>query len=89
MTTVNPTLRAWASRPTGKAARIAIAAIGLTAATLVLMTASVVASGEWALVILGVGLAAGATRAALAPTAARLVVVALAMMAVSVALQTL
>ncbi len=89
MTTVNPAIRAWATRPTGKATRIAIAGLGLATATLILMTASIVSSGEWALVLLGVGIAATATRAAVAPSATRLIIVALAMGAVPFVLQSL
>lgn len=79
MTTVNPVIRAWAARPVGKATRIAIAVLGMATATLALMTSAVVTSGSWALVILGVGLAIVSVRAALAPSIARLTLLAIAM----------
>jgi hypothetical protein len=71
----------------GKAARIAIAIGGLLTATLVLMTASVVASGTWILVLLGVGLAALSIRAARVPNPVRLTLVALALIAIPLAFQ--
>ena len=71
----------------GKAARIAIAIGGLLTATLVLMTASVVASGTWILVLLGVGLAALSIRAARVPSPVRLTLVALALIAIPLAFQ--
>jgi hypothetical protein len=79
MTTANPALVAWAEHPAGKVARIGIALGGLIAATLVLMTASVVATGSWALVVLGVSLAALAVRAARVPTTVRLFLTAAAL----------
>ena len=82
MTTANPAISAWASHPLGKAARAAIAVGGLLTATLVLMTASVVASGSWALVILGVGIAALSVRAARLPSPLRLTLVTLALLAI-------
>lgn len=87
MTTVNTAINAWATHPMGKAARIAIAVGGLITATLVLMTASVVAVGSWALVLLGVGLAALSVRAAQVPTPARLTLVAVALIAIPLVFQ--
>jgi hypothetical protein len=52
------------------------------------MLASVVQSGSWALVVLGVGLAALSVRAARVPTAIRLTLVAVAMLAIPLTLQT-
>lgn len=72
MTTATHRVAAWADHPLGKMARIAIAFGGIATATLVLMTASLVANGSWFLVILGVSLAALATRAARMPTTSRL-----------------
>jgi hypothetical protein len=82
MTTVNPALVAWADHPVGKVARIAIASGGLITATVVLMTASVVAAGSWALVVLGVSLAALAVRAARVPTTFRLFLTAAALIGI-------
>lgn len=72
MTTTSPELQAWATKPVGKVARIVMAAIGMSVATLVLMTSAVVDRGSWALVLLGVGLAATSVRAAWAPSVSRL-----------------
>jgi hypothetical protein len=88
MTTANPSV-VWADHPVGKFARIAIAVAGLVTATLVLMSASVVASGSWALVILGVGLAALAVRAARVPTTTRLVLTAAALIGILLTYQAL
>jgi len=87
MTTASPPISAWAARPMGKAARIAIAVGGLITATLVLMTASVVPTGSWALVVLGVGLAAASVRAARIPSPGRLILVAAALLAIPLAFQ--
>jgi hypothetical protein len=87
MTTASPPISAWAAHPMGKAARIAIAVGGLVTATLVLMTASVVATGSWALVVLGVGLAALSVRAARVPTPTRLTLVAASLIAIPLAFQ--
>ncbi len=73
MTTATPRVAAWAHHPLGKIARLAIAFGGLATASLVLMTAAVVANGSWLLVLLGVGLAALTIRAATLPTTSRLV----------------
>lgn len=71
----------------GKAARIAIAVGGLILATLVLMTATIVSSGSWALVGLGVLLAPSAVRAARIPTPTRLAVLAAAVIAIPIIIQ--
>lgn len=89
MTTSNPILQPWATEPMGKAARIAIGIGGLVLATLVLMTATIVSSGSWALIGLGVILAPSAIRAARVPTPARLGVLAAAVMAIPVTIQFL
>lgn len=72
MTTTTQPLQAWATKPLGKAARVAMAGVGMAMATLVLMTSAVVESGSWALVLLGVALAATSVRAAWIPTVSRL-----------------
>lgn len=87
MAVLNPAIQAWATQPAGKAIRIAIALLGMTTATLVLMTAALVTTGSWALVLLGVGLAAAAVRAALAPTTPRLLTVATIIIAIPLTLQ--
>lgn len=89
MTTANTALVAWAEHPAGKAARLAIASGGLITGTLVLMTASVVATGSWALVVLGVSLAALAVKAAWAPTTARLFLTAAALIGILLVYQAL
>jgi hypothetical protein len=87
MTTASSAINAWASHPLGKAARAAIAVGGLLTATLVLMTASMVATGSWAMILLGVGLAALSVRAARLPTPLRLTLVTLALIAIPLFLQ--
>lgn len=89
MTTVDLAISAWATRPAGKAIRIALAALGMGTATLLLMTAALVASGSWALVILGVGLSVLSVRAALAPNISRLGLLALAIIAGPVVISSL
>lgn len=88
MTTASPTVNAWASHPLGKVARGAIAVGGLMTATLVLMTASVVGNGSWAMVLIGVGLAALSVRAARVPSPLRLSLVALTLIAIPLIFQT-
>lgn len=87
MTALNPAIQAWATRPAGKAVRIAIAALGMATATLILMTAALVTTGSWALVLLGVGLAATSVRAALTPTTPRLLTVAAILIAIPLTIQ--
>ncbi|HUF15016.1 MAG TPA: hypothetical protein VMQ46_03920 [Acidimicrobiia bacterium] len=87
MTTLNFALRAWATHPFGMAARVAIAVFGSVTATLVLMTAAVVSSGSWALVVLGAGLAACSVRAARVPSVSRLALLAAALLAIPLLLQ--
>jgi hypothetical protein len=86
-TTTTTYLPTWVSHPVGKVARGAIAVGGSITATLVLMTASVVQSGSWALVLLGVGLAAFSVWAAKKPSASRLLLVAATMAAIPMAFQ--
>lgn len=87
MTTATPTLQDWATRPFGKATRAAMGAGGMALATLVLMTAAVVETGSWALVLLGVALAAAAVRAARVPSTARLAVLTATVLAIPLSLQ--
>lgn len=87
MTTTSPVLQAWATRPLGKAARIAIAAMGMSMAVLVLTTSAIVESGSWALVLLGVGLAATSVRAAWIPSVSRLAALTATVIAILLSIQ--
>lgn len=78
---------AWASHPAGRAVRIFMGAAGMATATLVLMTASLVSSGSWALVVLGVGLAATSVRAAAVPSTPRLALLAATLVAIPIAIR--
>ncbi|MGB8360476.1 MAG: hypothetical protein WCE80_03685 [Acidimicrobiia bacterium] len=89
MTTTTPVLQPWASQPMGKAARIAIATGGLVLATLVLMTATIVPSGSWAMIALGIVLAPSAIRAARIPTPTRLLVLGVSVLAIPLTIQFL
>ena len=89
MTTTTPVLQPWATEPMGKAARIAIAVGGLILATLVLMTATIVAQGSWALIGLGVVIAPSAIRAARVPSTTRLCVLGVAVLAIPFTIQFL
>jgi hypothetical protein len=61
-----------AAHPFGKAARIAMAVLGLASAVLVLMVATVYTEAAWPLVLLGAALAATSVRAATKPSLMRL-----------------
>lgn len=87
MTTTTQPLHGWATKPLGKAARVAMAGIGMAMATMVLMTAAVVESGSWALVLLGVALAATSVRAARVPTVSRLTTLMATVIAIPLSLQ--
>lgn len=87
MTAITQTVEGWATHPVGKAARIFIAVTGMATATLVMMTASVIDSGSWALVLLGVALAASSVRAARIPTTGRLALLATALIAIPIAIR--
>lgn len=82
MTTSDLVLDEWATKPLGKAARIAIAAGGMITATLVLLMATMLREGTWAFVLIGVALAATSVRAARFPTVARLGAVAANLIAI-------
>ena len=77
----------WATKPLGKAARIAIAAGGMITATLVLMMATMLTSGAWLFVLVGVALAATSVRAALVPSIMRLGLVAANLIAIPLVAQ--
>lgn len=83
------TLDEWAEHPLGRAARVAIAALGLMSAILVLMVATMNSHAAWTLVLLGVALAAASVRAATKPTAIRLTTLAAVMITIPYVGQTL
>lgn len=87
MTTTSPALRSWATKPLGKATRLALAVLGMSLATGVLMASAVVDSGSWALVLLGVALAATAVRAAWSPSVARLMTLGATIIAIPLSIQ--
>ncbi len=89
MTTSDMILEEWATKPLGKAARIAIAAGGMITATLVLMMATMLTSGAWLFVLAGVSLAATSVRAARMPSVLRLGVVAANLIAIPLIAQIL
>ncbi len=84
MTTSELVLDHWATEPIGMAIRISIALAGMITAVLVLLTASMLASGSWFFVLAGVALAATSARAARFPTALRLGFVAANLVAIPV-----
>jgi hypothetical protein len=61
-----------AAHPFGKAARVAMAVLGLASAVLVLMVATIYTEAAWPLVLLGAALAATSVRAATKPSVMRL-----------------
>ena len=83
------TLDEWAAHPIGKAARLAIAVLGLASAILVLMVATMNTHAAWLLVLLGVTLAATSIRAAQRPTLIRLTSLLAVMIAIPYLGQTL
>ncbi|MGH8872045.1 MAG: hypothetical protein ACRDWS_08730 [Acidimicrobiia bacterium] len=83
------TLDEWAAHPVGKAARIAIAVLGLASAILVLLVATMNSRAAWTLVLLGVALAATSVRAAIKPSVIRLTTLAAVMIAIPYIGQTL
>lgn len=89
MTTSDIVLEEWATKPMGKAARIAIAVGGMVTATLVLLMATMLTNGAWLFVLVGVALAATSVRAASAPTITRLGVVAANLIAIPLIAQIL
>lgn len=87
MTATTHPVSAWAVHPAGKAVRAFIAVAGMITAVFVLMTASLVSSGSWALVLLGVGLAASAISAARVPNVTRLALVTAILIAIPLSIQ--
>lgn len=88
MTTSDLVLEDWATKPAGKAARIAIAAGGLITATLVILMATIIDQGAWLFILLGVALAATSVRAARYPSLLRMAVVAANLIAVPLVAQS-
>jgi hypothetical protein len=76
------TIDEWAAHPLGKAARVAVAALGLMSAILVLLVATMNGDSAWILVLLGVALAAVSVRAATKPSILRLTTLAAIMVAI-------
>lgn len=87
MTASTIVLQGWATRPLGKAVRIAIAATGMALAILVMLAAAIVENGSWALVVLATALAATSVRAAQRPTTNRLMVSLAVLAAIPLSLQ--
>lgn len=83
------TIEDWAAHPIGKAARIALAAMGLVSAVIVLMLATIYSHAAWTLVLLGVALAAASVRAAAKPGLVRLTTLAAVMITIPYVGQTL
>ncbi len=79
----------WAAHPLGKAARVAVAVLGLASAILVLLVATMNSQAAWLLVLLGVALAATSVRAAANPSVIRLTTLAAVMIAIPYVAQTL
>lgn len=71
----------------GKVVRGAVAVLGMTFAVLLLMSAAFIDSGEWALVILGVTLAATSVRAARDLTMPRILALGATIVAIPLAVQ--
>ena len=82
MTTTTTTNQGWASRGMGRVLRMLIGIGGMAAGTLMLLQATLMPQSSWALILLGVGLAATAVRAALDPTRMRLAIALSAIIAV-------
>ncbi len=74
----------WASHGMGRVLRVLIGIGGMAAGTLMLLQATLMPQSSWALILLGVGLAATAVRAALDPTRMRLAIALSAIIAVPV-----
>lgn len=82
MTTFEFSIDNWTSTSIGKAARLAIAILGVVTATLTLMLAAVIGEGAWVMLLAGVALAATSVMAARDPSLARLTAVAANLIAI-------
>lgn len=87
MTATTEQLHDWASSLGGKVVRGAIAVTGMAFAVLVLMNAALVDTGSWALVLLGVALAASSVRVAQSPNLSRIIVLGATTLAIPLSLQ--
>lgn len=87
MTASTPALETWAVRPVGKVVRVALAVFGMVFATMVLTSAVLVETGSWALVLIGVALAATSVRAAQQLTTTRLAALAAVLLAIPLSIQ--
>lgn len=87
MTASTEQLQDWPSSLVGKVARGAIAVTGMAFAVLVLMNAALVDTGSWALVVLGVALAAASVRVAQSPNLARIIALGATTVAIPLSLQ--
>jgi len=87
MTATTEHLHDWASSAAGKLARGAIAVTGMAFAVLVLMNAALIDTGSWALVILGVALAATSVRVAQTPNLTRIIALGATTLAIPLSLQ--
>lgn len=83
------TIDQWATQPFGKAARIALAALGVMSSIVVVLVATVYTEAGWSLVLLGATLAATSVRAASRPSLIRLLSLAAVMVAILYLGQTL
>ena len=88
-TITGTTIDQWAAHPFGKAARIAIAVLGLSSAMLLLLVATIYTDAAWALVLLGATLSAVSVRAATKPSLIRLLSLGAVMVAILYLGQTL
>ncbi len=87
MTASTEQIQHWATSPIGKIARAGIAISGMGFAVLVLMNAALIDSGSWALVILGVALAATSVRVAQSPNLSRILALGATTVAIPLSLQ--
>ncbi len=85
--TASAAMQTWAVKPVGKVIRVALASFGMILATMVLTGAAFVDTGSWALVLVGVAIAATSVRAAHEMTVTRLVALAASLLATPLTLQ--
>lgn len=85
--TASGAMQTWAAKPFGKVTRVALASLGMTLATMVLTGAALLETGSWALVLVGVAIAATSVRAARELTMTRLVALAASLLAIPLTLQ--
>ena len=83
------TVEQWATQPFGKAARIALAVLGLFSSVVVFLVATIYTEAAWMLVLLGSTMAAASVRAASRPSPVRLASLGAVMVAILYVGQTL